>query len=414
MQISSRFSEKIYYPILIASVCCVLISLFLLELFFVLLTILWLCEKLGEKKKSFDVFHAAILVFGFFRILSILFSKYPSISYQSFYKDALFYLSFFSMSFYFKVLSYQKTMKVMQYFLLASIFVAVVGIIKFDLSMVDRASSFSSGYSTYSSYLLVAFSLLIFVPIPIINEFKATVKIIGYSLKFTGMIISADKFKAVVKIVGLSLMLTGIATSLGRSNLFIAVVVLVFALIIKKINWKSTGAIILFTFLLSYISFQVNSVEVDRRIEQPAALSDRGVIVRGAEDLFFKFEKPVFGYGPRTFHQIFPYVNQLTDKGIGSWHNDFVQIYFESGFFGLASFLSLLLIIIYYSYKLLRKQLDLDKKNLLWALLVGTVVLILSSLTAGFIDSPVLSVLFALLAALLSGIKYDFSTENAY
>jgi O-antigen ligase len=389
--IRSRFSEKIYYPILIASVCSVLISLFLLELFFVLLTILWLCEKFEDKKKSFDIFHAAVLMFGFFRILSIFFSQYPSVSYQSFYKNALFYLSFFSMSYYFKVIGYKKIKMVLQYFFLAAIFTAVVGIIKFDLSLADRASSFSSGYSTYSSYLLVAFSIFIFIPVSTVG-----------------------KYKTLIKITGLSLMLTGIIVSLGRMNIFIAVLVLGFSFLLRKIDWKIAGVVVLLTILFSVGSFQLNFAGVDKRIEQPATLSDRDVIMHGAEDIFLKFEKPILGYGPRTFHQVFPYENQLADKGVGSWHNDFIQMYFESGFLGLVSFLALLFIVLYYSYKLFRSQQNPDMKNLIWAILIGTVALILSSLTAGFIDSPVLSVLFALLVALVSGIKYVFIEEKTH
>lgn len=391
MQISSRFSEKIYYPILIASACSILVSLFLLELFFILMTILWLFEKFEDKKKSFDIFHVAVLVFGFFRILSILFSQFPSVSYQALYKNALFYLSFFSLSYYFKVIGYEKIIKMLQYFFLAATFTAIVGIIKFNLSLVDRASSFSSGYSTYSSYLLVAFSLFIFIPVSIV-----------------------DKYKAPIKIIGLSLILTGIVVSLGRTNIFIAILVFGFSFLLKRINWKTAGAVALFTILFSIVSFQLNSVEVDRRIEQPTTLSDRDVIMRGAEDIFLKFEEPILGYGPRTFHQVFPYENQLTDKGIGSWHNDFIQMYFESGSLGLLSFLALLFIVLYYSYKILKNQREPGRKNLIWAILVGIVALILSSLTAGFIDSPVLSVLFSFLAALVSGIKYVFIAENAH
>ena len=102
----------------------------------------------------------------------------------------------------------------------------------------------------------------------------------------------------------------------------------------------------------------------------------------------------------------------LTDKGIGSWHNDFIQIYFESGFLGLTSFLIIIILPYYFLIKLLRNNINIVYKNILWGVLLGFSGLILSALTAGFIDSPILSIVFAFLITLISGIKYVNETMN--
>ncbi len=164
MHITSRFNQNLYFYILIASVCSFLLSLFLLQLFVGVLAILWMFEKFSEKKKAFGIFNEVIFIFLIVRIISILFSDFPGDSNQAYYKDALFYLGFFSFDFYLKTLD-KKRMKAAVYsFAAAAAAVALLGLVRFNMSTIDRAQSFSSGYSTFSSYLLVGFGILICLP----------------------------------------------------------------------------------------------------------------------------------------------------------------------------------------------------------------------------------------------------------
>ena len=381
MQITSRFNQNLYFYLLIASVSSFLLSLFLLQLFAVLLSILWIFDKFSEKKKAFDIFGKVIFIFLVVRIISILFSSYPGDSNQAYYKDALFYLGFFSFDFYLKALD-KKRIKIIVYsFAVAAAVIALIGLIRFNLSSVERAQSFSSGYSTFSSYLLVGFGVLVCLPMDIKKGF-------------------------ILKTVLTALIFSAVITSLGRTNIAIIIVLFIAAFFLKKINIKEASIIILLTVVISAISFYNNSVEANARMEQPASLSDRDVLLKGSKDLFLEFKNPLFGYGPRTFKDIFPYRKMLTDKGIGSWHNDFIQIYFESGILGLASFLLIIILTYYFLIKLLKNNIDNDYKMKLWGVLFGLSGLILSALTAGFIDSPVLSLVFAFLISLVSGINY--------
>ncbi len=372
----SKFNLSIIYFLFAAAAFSMLVSLFLIQLFVGLLSLFWLFESGRNKKNALDIFSLLIIIFGLVRILSVFFSQYPSISYQAFYKDALFYLGFFSMSFYAKVLDKEKIIKIVYAFIAGAILVAVIGLIQFNLKLVDRAEAFSSGYATYSSFLLAALGLYIVTPFP-----------------------KTKKFDWLAWAAGISLFLAGIITSQGRTNIAVAVLVIAAGLVTKKIGFKPAVFILIFTIIISLLSFSNNKKEITQRVENPTTLSDRNIILKGAEDL--AFVHPLLGYGPRTFHQVFPYRNQLADQGIGSWHNDFIQVYFESGLLGLISFIVILTTALWYGIKFYFKENNIEDKNLSFGISLALIALVLSSLTAGFIDSPVLSIEFAFLISLL-------------
>jgi O-antigen ligase len=376
--VQSRFNIKIPFFLFIAVLISMMISLFLLELFTASLVFIWLFEKWEDKKKAADIYLYLILAFGFVRILSIIFSQYPSQSVQSFYKDALFYLGFFAMSFYLRTFTKKQVLYIVYSFLLGAVMVSIIGLVLFNLSRFDRAQSFTTGYATFSSYLLTALGVYI------VFDFE-----------------ELSKYKTAIIVIGISLVLSGIITSLGRWNIAVAGAVIVIGLIIKKITIKNAALIIVLTALISAFSFHNNNVEVDRRVENISTLSDRNILIKGAETLLW--QHPIVGFGPRTFHQIFPYYNELGDKGVGSWHDDFIQMYFESGILGLAAFLCLIIYTLFIPLKtLLKEKPEEYYRKIIIGIFLGIGALVLSGLLAGFIDSPVLSVLFAFLIALES------------
>lgn len=385
--ISSRFDSRLLFYLLAASICSMMVSLFLLQLFLGLLAFLWLFEKTGNKKKAFDIFTLLIAVFGIIRILSIIFSVYPASSVQSLYKEALFYLGFLSMSFYLKAMNKEKIEKIAFTFPISSIAVALIGLTLFNLRLVERAESFSTGYATFSSYLLAAAG--VYIALPFSNK-----------KKINWLLWSA----------GLSIIFSAIITSLGRTNIAIAALLFITGLIFRKIKIKPAVVIIFLTAIISLLSFQNNKLLLTRRVENPTGLSDRDIIWKGFQTL--KFQHPFLGFGPRTFHDIFPYVNQLGDKLTGSWHNDFIQMYFESGALGLLSFTVLIFIVIYFSVVYLKKAGQTNNsRNIILGVLLGTSALVLSSLTAGFISSPVLSIAFAFLISLLSSVIFYTNSQ---
>ena len=387
--IETRINKNTAFYLLIASLSSLLLSLFLLQLFTGVLSVIWLFESVKNKRKTLDIFAGLILIFGIIRILSIIFSQYPQVSVQSLYKDALFYFSFFSFSYFLKAFSKDKVKTAAYSFIISAAIISLIGLVLFNFRLADRAQSFSSGYATFSSYLLAALGVFIALPF----SFNKKYDLISWSL-------------------GIALILSGIITSMGRTNIAIAGFLLVAGLILKKISLKSALIIIILTSVITLISFNNNKIEVTQRVEHPAALSDRNILLKGTKAL--ALEHPLLGFGPRTFHNIFPFADELSDKGIGSWHNDFIQVYFESGILGLLSFLAIIFAVFYYAVLYLKKkQLDNDYNQIVLGVLLGFAGLILSAVTAGFIDSPVLSIEFSFLISLLAAVIYHskYSTK---
>ena len=360
----SRFNFKYITPLIGIASCTFVISLFLMQIFFAVIFILWILEKNNEKKKAFDLFTLVIIIWGIIRIIAVIFSKFPSESNQVFYKEALFYTSFFSLQFYFKSMPKDSINSMIKYFIIGGVISSLSGIILFNSHLVDRAQSFSSSYTVFSSYLLIVLPVLLFLPQNIIN----------------------DKFR----ITSIIIILIGLITSQGRTNILIAAMFILLSLFIKRISVFNFLLIILLAGLLSYLSFENNKKEITNRLSNPATLSDRNIIWKGASELMF--DHPIQGFGPRTFQQIFPYKNDFNDKGVAGWHNDFLQVYFESGIPGLLAFLFIISLIIYYG-KISFKINDMINPGIFLSL-IG---LILSAFTAGFITSVVLSIVFVFL-----------------
>lgn len=388
--LTTRYDIRLPFYLFIATVSSYLISLFLLQLFAGLLVLAWLFESNKNKLKGLDKLSYLFITFVFIRLLSSIFSNYPDSSNQMFYKDALFFLSFFAFGYYLKVFDENKIKTILYTFTIAAVIVAVIGIVRFLVGSVERAQSFSSGYSTYSSYLVSSLGLIL-IAFRLVKERKQKIFIS----------------------VGIVLIISGIVTSLGRTNIVIAFIIFIIGTFAIKIKMKYVAAFIILAIGISWLSFQINVKEINQRINTPVQLSDRDILLETAKELFLKFEEPIIGYGPRTFHDVFSNKEKLSDKGVGSWHNDFIQVYFESGILGLLAFLTIILFPFIKGVKCLNGcHFTETNKLILIGALLGVTALVLSALTAGFINSPVLAVLFAFLITIVSATIYPVRSNN--
>ncbi len=391
MHIESRFDIRLPFYLTIATISSFLLSLFLLQLFAGLLALAWLFESNKNKFKVIDTISYIFIVFVLLRILSALFSDYPESSNQIYYKDLLFFLSFFAFGYYLRAFDERKLRTIYYAVVIAAIFVACIGLTRFLTGNTERAESFTSGYATFSSYL---------------------VSVIGFALILFRLI--KAKQQKLLLAAGVVLMLSGIVTSLGRTNIVIAILIFTIGIVAIKIKARYAVALFLIAIGISWFSFQLNVKEINNRIESPVQLSDRDVLLSTAKELFLKFEKPIIGYGPRTFHDVFTNREQLSDKGVGSWHNDFIQVYFESGFLGLAAFFVIIFFPLFKALKCLKDcRFSEDRKYILIGAVLGIIGLVLSALTAGFVNSPVLSILFAFFITTISAIVYPVIDKAA-
>jgi O-antigen ligase len=380
--ITTRFDQRLpFYLIILLSVSFSL-SIFTMQLFGGTLALLWLFEKNSEKKKAADRIVMMVTLYGLVRLLAIIFSEYTSVSVHSLYKEALFYLSVFSIGFYMKVFDSRKIRLIIYFFLVGAALNSVIGLINFNFGLVERAQSLSSGYMTFSVYLLTSFAMAI-----ILSGFEE---------------IKEKYFYIHILLTGL--ILTGIVSSLGRVNIVIAVLILITGIFLKKIRVKQVLLLGIVAFILSSVSFLNNSTEINQRIEAPAQLSDRDIIYKGAGEIMW--EHPVLGFGPRTFNEIFPLREELTDKGVGSWHNDLLQVYFESGFIGLMTYILMIVIIFSSGIGFVMKNKGEGNNIIVLSTLVSIGAMLLSSVFSGFIDSPVLSIVFVFLISLQASEVY--------
>ncbi len=82
--IHSKFNLNIIFYLFAATAFSMMISLFFIQLFAGLLSLFWLFESYENKKKALNIFSLFVIGFGVIRILSIILSNYPSVSYTSF------------------------------------------------------------------------------------------------------------------------------------------------------------------------------------------------------------------------------------------------------------------------------------------------------------------------------------------
>lgn len=367
-----RDKSQIAFYLICAIAASFLLSLVLLQLFTFLLIILWVLEPNNEKKKVFRSIEIYFLAFVCVRVLSIFFSEHFALSIHALYKDALYYAGFFALSFYLHSFTSDKKRKILEIFLSFALIVAIIGITKFVMGIKPRAESIVSGYASFSTFLLAGLAIYF----SFFDELKK---------KINPWLVS----------LGCVLIILAIVLALGRADLGIAIAILVLALLQKKITLKYLLPIIAVTAVLSFFSFQQNSSEIKVRVSQPATMSDRDILWKSAFQL--SGEHPLLGFGPRTFDKIFPNRDLLLDKGVGGWHNDYFTMYLESGILVLLIFLFLSLKILKEGYK---KFLFADKWN--WGIFISIIALLLSAGMSGFINNPILSLLFVFLLAFFS------------
>ncbi|GMR25061.1 MAG: hypothetical protein BMS9Abin39_0337 [Ignavibacteria bacterium] len=386
----TRYDERIILSLLIGLTISFLVSLFLLQIFAALLILAWLFEKNENKRKAFDEFNFIFLSFVILRILTIFLSEHFDVSSETFYKNGLFFLSLFPLSFYFKVLKDEKVFLITKVYIYNTLIITLVSIIAFNLGFRERATSVFLGNTTYTPQILFGLSMLI-----------------GYSFS------RVKKFDWIYWCAGIAILLTGLVVSLGRTDIVIGILIIFVGIIFKKFSIKSLALFTTIVTIFMVVSFQSNKIVVEERIKTPVTFSERDIIWKGAYDL--ALEHPLWGFGPRTFRTVFPYFDQLTDKGVGGWHNDYITIYMESGLITLFIMLLLIWRIIFSGIKKHRNYDRTKPKhlNLLWGTLVGLLALLLTGMTAGFINAPIISLLFIYVLAIFSSLIYPIQTANS-
>ena len=384
MEFLSKNKPAIIFYLFAATAVSFLLSLALMQLFVALIILFWLFDK--DRFRTLDLFSLFFAFYILVRIISIFTSEYTELSYSALYKEALFYLGFFGFAHFFKKFDSVKKEQIIKVFVYTAALVAIIGITLFALNIKHRAQSYMAGYGTFSTYLLVAFALFFYD-----NPGK-------------------ESRKLLLKITTGALILTGIVLALSRTDIGIAAMIIVAALLFRKMKFSTIAAIVVLTGVFCLGAFSLNSSELNVRVNQPATLSDRDVLWKTAYQI--SGEHKILGFGPRTFDKVFTHRDMLGDKGIGGWHNDFIAVYIESGAAGLIAFL--LFILFLFKQNLtgyFKNRLDESKGRILWILMAAISASVLSACFSGFITNPILSVIFAFTTAMLSSEIYPLKEK---
>jgi len=336
--------------------------------------------KIIKEEKVFSIKRPIVLPFAVFigiRILSIIFSEFPSISVYSLNKEIIFYLIVFVFLNELSQYDEKKIQFLIQVLIVAALIASVIGTAKVLLGNVERATSTTSGYSTLGMFLSVIFAVV-------------------FTLGRNKIFFPSRTWWLAI----LLLLLTGILFTFNRSN-WITIVVIILAIGLYKERIILGVLLIIFALMIFLIpDMSARFIEILYFTEH---LSDRDVIWNGA--LMIWDQHLILGFGTRTFNKIFPLYDQLVDKEMGGWHNEYLQIYIESGILGLMTFLWLMFSIYYWGIKALKHSFsEKFKFDLILAVLAGLSMFYLNSLSGGFLFDPISKVLFFFFLAMASNL----------
>ncbi len=375
-----KWSDTLLFSFIVGFIVSFLISLAFLNLAVGVISFFWLYDSFRRKEWRMDTYALLIGLFGLVRMGSIAFSRFPDVSIEAIQKEAPFYLSFFALLYFFKGMSLRSKRRIFLFLIGSGALVAVYGIVSFSLGMYERAQSVTSGYITFSIYL-----------IPVI---LAAAIILPFASKKQKLLVSTI----------IALGLSGIFLSLTRSTIAVALVLLVVTLLMNRTPITVYLMIAGLTFVLVSGGLMMNSTGIDKRANNPMELSSRDVLIKGFLDIWD--EHPLTGHGPRAFRETFTRQSELADKRTGSWHNDLIQIYIESGICALLLFLAVNVLLAYRAIRLLPGlRVQSEEQRIIAASVLGIGGILASSLLNMVIFSPDIALMYGAFIALFASME---------
>ncbi|MGA9119989.1 MAG: O-antigen ligase family protein [Bacteroidota bacterium] len=365
--------ERAMVSLLIAVSLVTIFSTALVQTLVVCLMIVVTSCTLFEYRGSWRRTPLDIPFFAFIagRVLSIAFSQYPWRSISALRIEFLFYGVFFLATQAVRQEEEDASRVVMVGIVAAGVIGAIIGILKVVLEIEKRASSTTAGTYTLGAYLALVLPLAVF-----------------FSLESNRNLLKHWSW-AVPLLFSIGILLT-----------------------FDRLHWAAMGSILFVAALLSRkrMPFIVTAVALLALLTIPSVwgrfmqifdlgenMNGRDVLWRGAAMIFT--EHPITGFGPRSFPYIFPLFEQIPVRGVGSWHNDFLQVYMESGLLGLGPLLWLIVATYYHSVRWIRSGLGSPYRR-------GLVLTLLASVSVMFVIGGILDTIvgitFRILLAFLA------------
>ncbi len=374
--INRREANKILTGIIIFSIYALysvlIFSIAALNILFGAAFILWIIKIAVNPDRKFQKtdLDIAFLLYFLTRLISIPLSINISSSLPKIWSELLFFSIYFIITTNFREEIKTKSIYILRILTFTSAAASVIGIYMFLSKTAERAQSTTSGYYTLGIYLTACLAIIMMQPG---NKNLFSNKLYYYLYIF----ITA----------------AGIICTLDRMHWIITGLLFVVISIINK-DYK---LILIFAGIAAVLILAIPDVgaRLMKLIYLKSNMSDRDIIFQGF--LNIANQKPVFGFGLNTFSEIFPLKEKLVDKGVGSWHNDYIQIYMESGLVGLLAVLYMIFRIYKTAIKSL-KRLTSENKNLIIGIMLSLATMFI---VGGFIDT-LCSFLFRLEIAMIA------------
>jgi len=371
-----RLEQFLKYGILILT-GSLIFSLFIAQAVAVLLIIFWLIKIIIYRKANLkdNPFTYPFIAFIITRTVSVFLSTDFSLSVQLLYKEIFFYPIFFIVVDCFPIEDKKYFKWFFTILISAAVIASVYGSIAVVTGIKHRAASTTSGFYTLGTFLTVVTAFL--------------------------LVIGSDKYFIQSKkiwLLSLIIVVVGILFTFNRIHWVLIVLIFLVFGVFRERKLVLLVSIIAVAITIIVPMFRERVLEI---IFFSRNLSDRDVIWQGASLIYL--EHPLFGFGPLTFREIFPLFKDLVDKNVSSWHNDYLQVYIESGIFGLLSFLSLGFSVFYCGMDMfLSKFADSYSKDLAFALMLAMVGFFATGIVGTFIFSPITSLLFQIFLGILA------------
>ena len=279
----------------------------------VALMVLWIAAMIVRRRLLVRYTPITLPYLGFVaaRILAIPLSIDPAASAVAFRTEIVFYLLFFVFTGMLTLERPDEIRFMLRLVIWTGVIAAVIGTVKVLAGFSERAASTSSGFYTLGLYLCVVLSVIVCTG----REFilRRWLWTVASLIVMLGIVFTYDR----IHWAGM-LIVIAVAGIFWERRLLLTILAAGIALVmfVPSVHTRFMEAV----HILSYTS-------------------GRDVIWRGA--MMIGDQHPVFGFGLRTFHLIFPLQAELPDQHVGSWHNDLLQVYMESGLVGTVMLLAI-------------------------------------------------------------------------
>lgn len=305
------------------------------------------------------------------RIAAIPLSIDPSMSAAAFRTEIPFYLFFYVVFCELRARPTER-LRVLVHLLVAAAVVAVaIGFVRYAMGMDERLTSTTAGYYTLGMFLAAVFAMT-------------------FAL---GRRRELFPNRAVWLLLCL-VMLVGLLFTFNRMHWVVAGLA---ALVVGAVRERRILIVLVVTGVAAIAALDPLRERFLQLLDAGAHMSGRDVIWRGA--MMMIDERPIFGFGLRTFRQVFPLFDEAPDKGIGSWHNDYLQVYMDSGLIALIPFVAIIAVVFFMGWKNHRAWPEGSLQRALNAAMLLTIGCF--ALAGGMLDS-LLSILFRMTIAVVA------------